>query len=248
MPSIKRNHLRVALFSIFLISICRLTVTPGYSYQESSKTRSAPISKQHILNALKEKDEEKQLSPEMILCQVKRSGVDFRLTPEDKNEEDLRKAGAKEDLINEIKNNYLTPRPATTSDDLCLICRDKLQPISIFRLDNQEVTAIKIASKLRGMGCEVRVDRPTWLKKEPSPSVTPLVPPIIKYPPGDNDAKDYAKAIADFIKNETNIVLEPEPHPSIPKYHKKKLEVWLLQQSSERPLTPEFRLRLGFGR
>lgn len=236
MRSIKGNHLGVALFGIFLISICLLTVTPGYSYQEGPKTVSAPISKQNILNALKEKDEEKQLSPEMLLCQVKRSGVSFRLTPED--EKQLREAGAKEDLINEVRNNYLTPRPATTSDDLCLICRDKLQPISIFRLDNQEVTAIKIASKLRGMGCTVRVpDRPTWLKTQPSLPVTPLVPPIIKYPDGDNDAKDYAKAIADFIKNETNIILEPDPHSSLHKAqprpsidNKKRLEVWLLGQ------------------
>jgi hypothetical protein len=232
MRSIKGNYLGVALFGIFLISICLLTVTPAYSYQEGPKTDTAPMSKQNILDALREKDEAKQLSPEMLLCQVKRSGVSFRLTPKDeKDEKELRDAGAKEDLINEIKNNYLTPRPATTSDDLCLICRDNLQPISIFRLNTQEGTAIKIASKLRGMGCKVGVpDRPSWLKKEPSLPVAPLDPPIIKYTDGDNDAKGYAKAIADFIKKEANIVLEPDPHSSIPKAHKKRLEVWLLEQ------------------
>jgi hypothetical protein len=232
MRSIKGNHLRVALLSIFLISMCLLTVAAGYSYQESPKTRSAPISKQDILDALTEKDEEKKLSPEMLLCQVKRSGVNFRLTPAE--EEDWRAKRVNEDLINEIKNSYLTPRRATTSDDLCLICRDKLQPISIFRLDDpeQEVTALKIASKLERMGCEVKVDSPSWLQENPSRPVRRLVPPIIKYPPLHNDAKDYAKAIADFIKNEANIVLKPESHPSLLKAQrdKKLLEVWLLEK------------------
>jgi hypothetical protein len=166
---------------------------------------------------------------------VKRSGVNFRLTPDDERE--LRKEGAEDDLINEVRNNYLTPRPATTSNDLCLICRDKLKPISVFRLDNQESTAIKIANKLRKMGCEVRgPDRPSWLKKDPSLPVAPLDLPIIKYPDGDKDAKYYAKAIADFIKKEANIVLEPDPHSSLiedqprPSNDKKKLEVWLLEQ------------------
>jgi hypothetical protein len=199
----KKYYFITLLFTLlFLLPTC-MTV---YAQQ----CEKEPITKEFLADTLKKYPEDKDKL--VIIDEIKKCGVDFQPTKDDIK--DLHRVGASNNLIEEVRKNYLPIKPC-----------ESVKFIKIAVIPKGSFgSALMIRNALRRIKCNARDPKPPSVKE---PDIDPNDPIILKY--FDKAEASNAKSIAAYVRRVTSIPIEAK---FIEHFDEAKgtLEIWIFRE------------------